>query len=641
MKRKRNLALVFILAVIITAAFKNSDRPNAYVLHYRSTLSTFGATQQDLLQLIAKSDLHADADREKIMAQIALCRQQLKTADLWLRYLEPVAYKKINGPLPVEWETEVFEKFEKPYKREGGGLTLAAIYLDEDGTEKEALLGLIQASATALRTYGADSITKELDTYHHFYLCNRLFLLNLAAIYTTGFECPDTAAIIPELRNMLSGVKGIYTAFNESFPVNALPAAYLALYDNMQDFCSKQAPAFTHFDHFTFIRDFVNPLYAYNQQLIREYKVVSHSYVDYSLNKQNTSLFDKSLYRGQNAKGIFHRVQDPEVLAEIDRVGRLLFYDPLLSGNNERSCASCHSSTQYFTDTALRTSFHFDHQTFLARNTPSLINVGFNHLVMQDGKHISLQHQTKAVITNPGEMGSSEQEVLKKILSCAEYKRAFTKLLKQTPQETEITLDHIASAITYHYDKYSHYSAPFDMAMNKREAMDESVQAGFNIFMSKAQCATCHFVPQFNGVKPPFVSSEFEVIGVPADTAFSRLSPDQGRYTVNPAEETMNAFRTGSIRNAAHTAPYMHNGVFGTLQQVIDFYDAGGGAGRKLHVSNQTLAADSLHLSVTEKKQLLAFIHALSEDIPFEAPPVKLPASKDQALNNRKAGGTY
>jgi cytochrome c peroxidase len=177
--------------------------------------------------------------------------------------------------------------------------------------------------------------------------------------------------------------------------------------------------------------------------------------------------------------------------------------------------------------------------------------------------------------------------------------------------------------------------------MNSNANIHASVKNGFNIFMSKAECATCHFAPQFNGVKPPYVGSEFEVIGVPQDKEFKNLSPDKGRYEINPAFETENAFRTGTIRNAAKTKPYMHNGVFGDLNEVIDFYDAGGGAGRGLTVVNQTLSSDSLHLTKEEKSDLLAFMQSLTEDVKFEMPPQKLPESKIKKLNTRKVGGEY
>lgn len=220
-------------------------------------------------------------------------------------------------------------------------------------------------------------------------------------------------------------------------------------------------------------------------------------------------------------------------------------------------------------------------------------------------------------------------------------KNGFRKLLKFTPQEEEISFDHIASAITFYYAKYSQYYSPFDEAVNGNKPIEGSAKQGFNLFMSKAQCATCHFVPQFNGVKPPYTNSEFEVLGVPHDTSFNSLSNDKGRYEINPAQETNSAFRTGSIRNASFTGPYMHNGVFTNLSEVINFYDAGGGAGRDLIVANQTLSSNSLKLTAEEKDHLLQFILSLNEDIQFEPPPGVLPVSKIEILNNRRVGGEY
>lgn len=139
----------------------------------------------------------------------------------------------------------------------------------------------------------------------------------------------------------------------------------------------------------------------------------------------------------------------------------------------------------------------------------------------------------------------------------------------------------------------------------------------------------------------PYVGSEFEVLGVPADRGYKYLSPDRGRYEVNPAKETLHAFRTGTVRNSMKTAPYMHNGVFKTMEEVIEFYNGGGGSGRGLDVPNQTLSGDSLHLTASEKNQLTAFVESLTEDVPFEALPQKLPTSKSKLLNKRKVNGEY
>lgn len=641
MKNKSFLIIGLSVLLFATFSFQKNIDSDSYIADYNTKLRTFKNSQLVLLETIKKSDLSSKTNREKIRLQIDQTRLALKNIDFWLRYLEPISYKQINGPLPVEWETEVFEKFEKPYKREGAGLTLAAIYLDEDTVKSEVLLNLIHSSISATEVFARDSVAGQLKDYHHFYLCNRLFLLNLAAIYTTGFECPDPKNVIPELRSMLADVHKTYIAYNKGFANTALSSQYLEIYLNTINFVNKQSNDFEEFDHYTFIKDFINPLFTKNQQLIKEYNVVSKSYIDYSLNKNSTSIFSKNLYNGQNTKGIFLRVYDNKVLAEIEKIGKLLFYDPILSGNNQRSCASCHKPTQYFTDTLTNTSLQFDGKGFLPRNSPSLINAPYNHLILLDGKHISLQNQTKDVITNPIELGSNEQDVLKKVLSCKEYKEAFKSFLKYTPTEKDITLEHISSAITLYYGKFSKYYSPFDMAVNNKGTLNENAKKGFNVFMSKAQCATCHFVPQFNGVKPPYVGSEFEVLGVPTDTNYTSVSADKGRFNVNAAKETANAFRTGTIRNTAKTAPYMHNGVFRTLEQVIDFYDLGGGNGKGLKVNNQTLSSDSLHLTKDDKTNLIAFINSLTENIEFENVPEKIPMSKNKKLNDRKVSGKY
>ncbi|MBX2906345.1 MAG: hypothetical protein KF744_09935 [Taibaiella sp.] len=634
---------VILFAALMLLVFRSAESPHGvtYAELYQSRLLHLCDANRKIKDVLtARRGVVADSDTI-LLTVINEARLELKRADFWLRYTDPAAYRLLNAPLPVEWEIEVFEKFEKPYKREGGGYTLAHLELQEATPDANMISAFIDSAEKACNVFTSDSIRSRLGSYSHFFLCNRLFLLNLAAIYTTGFECPDAERILPELREMLMAVGGIYSSFNESFPTYALPADYMDLYRRMAAFTVTQPSDASAFDHFRFIRDYVNPLYTMNQVLILKYNVVSRSLVDYSLNKKATSLFDKSLYNGQNAKGIFRRVEDSIALADIEETGRLLFYDPILSGNNQRSCASCHKPYQFFTDTTVATAIHFDKVNHLPRNTPTLINAGFNHLLMADGRHFSLDGQARDVISNPAEMGCEQAEVVQKVLSCSKYKKSFKRLLQFTPQEPEVTLEHITSCLTWYYNKFSaHYSA-FDSAMSGQAELDVAARRGFNLFMNKAQCATCHFVPQFNGVKPPYIGSEFEVLGVPGDKSYSRLSADSGRYVVNPSRETLRAFRTGTLRNVTRTAPYMHNGVFRTLREVIDFYDAGGGAGHGLDPGNQTLSSDSLHLSEKDKNDLIAFMASLTEAVPDPVVPERLPVSKHKVLNKRKPGGIY
>lgn len=635
------LMLICLISVLFSFTFSKSDeeitsiQENTYITLYQEQLENFKASLTEISTSLNYTD-------RAPMELLHDARFQMKQIDFLLRYLEPTLYKKVNGPLPVEWETEVFEKYEKPYKRVGGGLTLAEGALEEvNDSSRIAAKLLVQDALNALDSYTSDSLLTVLSNPEHLFFANRLYLLNLATIYTTGFECPDTTQIVPELKSMLRGVHDYYLKHNITHQRYLVSTNYLELYQKMISFVDLQPNSYSNFDHFTFIRDFVNPLFQLNQEFILNYQLRSKSFVDYSLTKTATSIFSKQLYNGQYTKGIYAQISDPLLLKELEEFGKTLFFDPLLSGNNERSCASCHHPDQGFTQNNRPTGLHIDGVKSLERNSISLFNAQFNHLIMVDGVHTTLQDQAIGVMTNPEEMNSQLDEVLEKVLSCKDYKKTIQKLLKFTPQEPTPSIRHIASALTYYYGTLGAYSSPFDDAMNRVSKVNKEVINGFNLFMSRSQCATCHFAPQFNGVKPSYIGSEFEVLGVPHDSLYRTLDADLGRAKVYPEIETKHAFRTGTLRNIAKTAPYMHNGVFTTLDQVLEFYNQGGGVGRGFELPNQTLSSDPLQLTSFDKSQLIAFMQSLTEAIPQQIPPRQLPLSKNKSLNSRKVGGTY
>jgi len=607
---------------------------------YAQRIDQLRTSQHTLLDVVEE---HAKGKRsaQEVEQAIGLARRVLKATDIWTRYLDPVSYRLLNGPLPVEWETEVFEKFEKPYRREGAGVTLAYLLLQEDPADTAGLRELVTRSLYAVDAYMADSITEQLNTPDHFHFCNRLFVLDLAAIYTTGFECPDTSAVIPELSAMLHDTRAIMTAYDDTWPQFALDDEYWTLYDRMRQFVDAQPQAYSAFDHFTFIRSYVGRLFTLCQRAIREHGMTSVSYMDYALNDQAESIFAKHLYVAQDRKGVFRDITDPTVLAQVREVGRSLFFDPILSGNNARSCATCHKPGMLFTDTTMATAATFDRTGLLQRNAPTLVNADLNHLLMLDGAHTTLQEQAKGVMVDPKEMGADLKGVLEKVMSCPDHRTALTRLAQFTPAYPEVSVDHIVSSLTFYYTSFSDQRSRFDRVMDRHEGPDADVRDGFNLFMSRAQCATCHFVPHFNGVKPPYIGTEFEVIGVPQDTGYNALSTDRGRYDVNPAPETRNAFRTPGLRNVAHTAPYMHNGIFRSLEQVIELYNNGGAQGHGLALDNQTAATDSLHLSTEDTRRIIAFLNTLSEDLPVDPGPVSLPTCRNKELNARRAGGEY
>ena len=149
----------------------------------------------------------------------------------------------------------------------------------------------------------------------------------------------------------------------------------------------------------------------------------------------------------------------------------------------------------------------------------------------------------------------------------------------------------------------------------------------------------------FSGLVPPdYTKSEFENLGttLTGDIKNPVPDPDKGRGANYNVEMYMGSFKTPTLRNIEFTAPYMHNGGFKTLEEVVEFYNEGGGAGLGLKVPNQTLSSDKLELSQAEKKALVAFMKTLSDTIGTTTVPDRLPFFPDQSnLNVRKVGGEY
>lgn len=153
---------------------------------------------------------------------------------------------------------------------------------------------------------------------------------------------------------------------------------------------------------------------------------------------------------------------------------------------------------------------------------------------------------------------------------------------------------------------------------NNKQTLTNTEKNGFNLFTGKAKCASCHFIPLFNGLVPPvFTETESEVIGVPKtpNKKSPEIDPDFGKFLFTTASIHKYSFKTPSLRNIALTAPYMHNGVYTTLEDVMEFYNNGGGKGLKIDPANQTLPFDRLNLSKKEIADIIAFMKTLTDTV--------------------------
>jgi cytochrome c peroxidase len=359
-----------------------------------------------------------------------------------------------------------------------------------------------------------------------------------------------------------------------------------------------------------FIQDYLDPA----TQIVGAYKQAkgygeNKSPMFYSTIKKNNSLF---------AKGIFDSnkyLDDNTTSADKIRLGRRLFFDKQLSADNKRSCATCHNPAKAFTD-GLATSIAIDGHTALPRNAPTLWNAALQRNLFLDSRSFSLEDQVMQVLNNASEMHGSAQNAADKIITQKEYYTLYTKAYPAAGKDAAAI--NICNAIACYERTLIALNSRFDKQMRGELSFNKNEIDGFNLFMGKGKCGTCHFMPLFSGAKPPrYYYTETEVIGVPSvnTPAKSKLDKDEGRFMVTGLPLHKFAFKTGSLRNIALTAPYMHNGVFKTLEQVLDFYNNGGGKGLKIAPENQTLPFEKLQLSTAEKKNIIAFLNTLTDTV--------------------------
>ncbi|MCU0624192.1 MAG: hypothetical protein MUF53_10060, partial [Gemmatimonadaceae bacterium] len=303
-------------------------------------------------------------------------------------------------------------------------------------------------------------------------------------------------------------------------------------------------------------------------------------------------------------------------------LGESLFVDPALSGDGRRSCASCHVPALAFTD-GLARSAPLPGAAGPLRNAPTLINAGLQAAQFADARAASLEDQVFDVVHNVDEMRGSLEEAARRYAGDRAVAGRFRAAFAGT-SDTVVSATGIRRAIAAYIRSLEALDAPFDRYMRgDTAAMDAAQRRGANLYLGKAKCGTCHFLPLTNGTVPPtFAKAELEVVGVPASAVWqrARVDPDEGKGARTKIPLHRFAFKTPGIRNITKTAPYMHNGVYRTLDEVIRFYEVGGGAGLGIALEHQTLPPDRLELTTAERRDLAAFLQALTDTTPMRRP---------------------
>ena len=434
--------------------------------------------------------------------------------------------------------------------------------------------------------------------------------VRLVALGITGFDSPIAFSSLNEARASIGGMKNILLLFKNDIDKkqpNATTSlikllnkanAYLQLHND-----------FKKFDRLEFISSHIDPFYK-QLNLVRTKGGIAAPEGLSPVNYSATSIFQDDFFNiNFFSPGKEYRVTNKRI-----ELGRKLFSDPILSGTKDRSCASCHIPGKAFTD-GLRVPSSLDNSKLLSRNTPTLWNSAFQTKQFLDARSDILEDQLKQVVHNSEEMKGSLQECVDDLKAIALYVNSFKDAY---PDETEpLNAFNIANAISSYIRSLVALRSRFDeYVRGDKTKLSAPEINGFNLFAGKAKCATCHFIPLFNGLVPPeFTDTETEVLGIPATKSKinGTLDADPGKYNTSRAAIHKFSFKTPTLRNIELTAPYMHNGVFSNLEEVMDFYNEGGGAGWNIAPANQTLPKEKLNLTPKEIGDIIAFMNTLTD----------------------------
>ncbi len=290
------------------------------------------------------------------------------------------------------------------------------------------------------------------------------------------------------------------------------------------------------------------------------------------------------------SKPVYDFKKNPLTKEKIE-LGRVLFFDPLLSKDGTVSCASCHSPYNAFAHTDHDLS-HGIGDSIGNRNAPALFNLAWQSTFMWDGAVNHLDVQALAPITHPKEMGEDIPSLVKKL----QESKIYPKLFYNSFNDSLITGENILKALSQFQLTLVSGGSKYDKVKNGEEKFTEQEQKGYELF--KSNCSACH-------TEPLFTNYEFKNNGLPVDTTLN----DYGKWTITKKSTDSLKFKTPSLRNLSYTYPYMHDGRFKKLNQVLNHYTKG--------ISTSITLADELKngikLDADQKADLIAFLLTLND----------------------------
>lgn len=579
---------------------------------------------------------------EDLRNQLSITRLAYKDVELYMEYFQREAVSKyINGaPLPkLETSAPGINVIEP-----SGLQTLDEIIYDESAMDMKSEIYDLASKLDQFWTQLYIIENKKKLQHRFVFEASRFQILRIYTLGLTGFDTPGSVAAIPESVVALGSIRR-YIEMYESFSIKyGQQRLWQHIVDKLLGFENylKEHNDFDRLDRMFVLREYVNPIYSGIYDLQKGLSIEYSEEVDptpKAVNYHASLPFSNDFLN----KAYYAQISNEELENE-DRIrlGEILFFDPILSNDLSMSCASCHAPEKAFTDGLKKSNSNVDGYSTL-RNSPTLINSVYAERYFYDLREYSLERQVKHVVYDDKEFNMDFVDLADRLKQSEEYLQLFKDCYGEQ-DKYGISTWSISNALAAYVASLSSWDSEFDKyARGETDILDEDVIAGYNLFMGKAACGTCHFAPSFNGTIPPnYLESESEVLGVPieSDTINARIDPDPGRINsgraIDEAEHFLHAFKTTTVRNSELTAPYMHNGVYEKLDEVLDFYNRGGGAGIGIDLKNQTLPGDPLGLTDRELKQIKSFLHSLTDTSQMTKRNSQLPLFGIDEFDRRK-----
>ncbi len=583
-----------VCLLLLTIACNKGKDQNRYTSILKAQKQVETLYSRYLTEAINNLDSIAGKSLAKQKEHYALARKNFKFLEPILAFSDKGNYKSLNAPnITIIKEEDVNDiKVSQPI-----GFQVIEETLYDENIDSIVLHRSVNVTRDRLKLIKKNFLLK-LKDYHVIWLL-RDQIVRIATTGITGFDSPVLGQSLQESSYSYQTLIDILEFYRENFKSEEL---YHKFANSLKSAQTTLKHDFDSFDRYHFIRTQTQEQLKLLVTVQKDWEVTFP--FEMALSNNMTSLFSAEAL---NKNYFTDYLSDTTKIEDKIALGKALFNDKMLSKSHTMACATCHKKELAFTDG----SKTFDkHQT---RNTPTLTYSTYQKSFFMDARAGSLEGQILGVVENHDEFNISMDSIINRLMNNKNYKEKLTQLYDNKRMDYNIR-----HAIASYIRTLNTFNAKFDKNIRKEEeTLTEEEILGFNLFMGKAACATCHFPPVFNGTVPPnYKDTELEFIGVPAskDTINPKLSPDLGRYYFFKTEERKHFFKTPTIRNIAKTAPYMHNGVYNTLDEVMNFYNIGGGAGLGLENDYQTLPFDNLQLTQKEIDAIIAFMNTLTDE---------------------------